>query len=356
MSDGYRNGKRSRKCIYGKTKREVAEKMRSVHSAQDRGQAIGQRSQTLEQFLRWWLEDDKKGSVRPSTFDGYERKVRLHINPELGRIRLDKLTTQRVQSFLTMKLQSGYAPKMVQSLRVLLVSAMNKAHELDLVQKNVAAFSAAPHAPKTKVDPLSVDETLTFLNAVGGEPLEALFVVAVTAGLRRGELLGLSWDNVDVNKGQICVVQALQAVEGSLQLVPTKSGHGRNVSLPSLAIEALKRHRGLQLEQKLAAGGDWRNRLNLVFTGRMGGPLEATMPNRILTRILKKAEIRHRKFHALRHTVGTRLMALGVNPKICAEMLGHSDVTITLNLYSHVSPTMQVDAAARMDAVLGAAR
>ena len=138
--------------------------------------------------------------------------------------------------------------------------------------------------------------------------------------------------------------------------MPTKSGHGRNVKLSERATEALKRRRGLQLEQKLAAGGEWRNELGLAFTGRMGGPLEATMPNRILTRLLKKAEIRHRKFHALRHTVGTRMMELGVNPKIVAEMLGHTDVTITLNLYSHVSPTMQDDAAARMDAALAAGR
>ena len=93
--------------------------------------------------------------------------------------------------------------------------------------------------------------------------------------------------------------------------------------------------------------------MDLVFTTRKGTPLEATTPNRVMNRILKQAEIRHRKFHALRHTVGTRMMALGVNPKIVAEMLGHSNVTITLNLYSHVSPTMQDDAAARMDAVLG---
>jgi integrase len=353
---GYRNGKRSRKCIYGKTKREVAKKIRVVLSAQDKGQAIGTRSQSLEQFLHWWLKDVKKGSVRSSTFDGYESKIRLHINPELGRIRLDKLTTQQVQSFLTMKLQSGLAPAMVRSLRVVLVSALTKAHALDLVPKNVAAFSAAPHLPKTKVDPFDVAETQCFLEAMKGEPLEALFVVAVTAGLRRGELLGIQWGNVDLDKGLIQVRQSLQRVDTKLQLVPTKSGRARNVSLTSLAVVALKRHRSLQLERRFAAGERWSNDLDLVFTGRMGGPLEATIPNRIMTRVLKKAAIRHRTFHTLRHTVGTRMMALGVNPKIVAEMLGHSNVMVTLDLYSHVSPTMQSDAAEKMDAVLGAAR
>jgi integrase len=328
--------------------------MRDVLAARDKGQVIPTRTQTLGQFLHWWLEDDKRRSVRSSTFDSYERKIRIHINPELGRVRLEKLTTQRIQSFLNMKLQSGLAPAMVRSLRVVLVSALTKAHELDLIPKNVAAFSAAPHLPKARVDPLDVGETRRFLEAVRSERLEALFVLAATVGLRRGELLGLSWANVDLDKKQLQVRQALQRVEGSLQLVATKSGHGRNVSLPSLAIEALKRHRRLQLEERFAAGERWSNEWDLVFTGKMGNPLEATRPNRIMTRVLREAGLRHRKFHALRHTTGTRMMELGVNPKIVAEMLGHSDVTVTLNLYSHVSPTMQDDAAARMDAVLGA--
>ena len=140
---------------------------------------------------------------------------------------------------------------------------------------------------------------------------------------------------------------ALQRVEGTLQLVPTKSGHGRNVKLSELGIDALKRHRRLQLEQQLAAGATWCNEKNLVFTTKKGTPLEATTPNRVMKRILKKAEIRDRRVHDLRHTAATILMGQGVNPKVVAEMLGHSNVTITLNLYSHVSPTMQEDAAAR---------
>ena len=356
VSLGYAGGKRRRKTLYGRSKKEVAAKMRGVLAAQDQGQMIATGTQTLGQFLHWWLEDDKRRSVRSSTFDSYERKIRIHINAELGKIRLEKLTTQRVQSFLNMKLQSGLAPAMVRSLRVVLVSALTKAHELDLIPKNVAAFSAAPHLPKARVDPLGVDETRIFLKAVEGERLAALFVVAVTAGLRRGELLGLSWNNIDLDKKQLQVRQALQRVEGSLQLVPTKSGHGRNVSLPSLAVEALKRRRRLQLEERFAAGERWSNEWDLVFTDKMGNPLEATRPNRIMTRVLREAGLRHRKFHALRHTTGTRMMELGVNPKIVAEMLGHSDVSVTLNCYSHVSPTMQDDAAARMDAVLAQGR
>ena len=247
VSLGWQGSRPRRKWLYGKTKKEAAQKLRETLAAQDKGQAIGTRSQTLEQFLRWWLHDVKKGSVRSTTWNSYEVKIRLHINPELGGVQLEKLTTQRIQSFLTMKLESGLAPAMVRSLRVILVSALTKAHELDLVPKNVAAFSAAPHVPKTKVDPLSVDETRTFLGAVGGEPLEALFVVAVTAGLRRGELLGLSWANIDLDKKQIQVRQALQRVERSLQLVPTKSGHGRNVSLSN------RRQRRFEAAQETSA-------------------------------------------------------------------------------------------------------
>ena len=349
---GWQGDKRRRKWIYGRTKQDVAQKLRQILFRQDNGQLVSTSTQTLEQFLLWWLRDDKRPSVRSSTYQGYERKVRLHIVPELGKIRLDRLTTQRLQSFLNMKLQSGLAPAMVRSLRVVLVSAMTKAHELDLIPKNCAVFTVAPHLPKQKVDPFTIDETRRFLKAAEGEALEGLFVVAATAGLRRGELLGLTWDNLDLNKGQLQVRQALQRVDKKLRIVETKSGRGRNVKLSERATEALKRHRSLQVEQRFAAGERWSNELDLVFTGKMGSPLEATIPNRIMNRILKKAEIRHRKFHALRHGVGTSLMELGVNPKIVAEMLGHSNVTITLNLYSHVSPTMQDDAVSRMDAVL----
>ena len=140
------------------------------------------------------------------------------------------------------------------------------------------------------------------------------------------------------------------------QIAQTKSGRGRNITLTSVALKALKRHKTRQLEQQLSAGGEWSNKLNLVFTDRNGGPLEATIPNRIMTRVLRKAGLRHRGIHSLRHTTGTRMMELGVNPKVVAELLGHSDVTVTLNLYSHVAPTMQDDAAARMDAVLAQGR
>lgn len=353
VSDGYRNGKRSRKCLYGKTKREVAEKMRSVHSAQDRGQAIGQRSQTLEQFLAWWLHDVKKGSVRSTTWNGYERKVRLHINPELGGVRLEKLTTQRIQSFLTMKRESGCAAAMVRSLRVLFIAGLNKAHELGLVQKNVAKFSSTPKVQRTQVDPLSVDELNRFFQAAADESLEAMFVLTGTAGLRRSEVLGLPWNYVDLEKGEIQVRQSLQR---GPQIAQTKSGRGRNIKLTSVALEALKRHKTRQLEQQLSAGGEWSNKLNLVFTDTSGGPLEETTPNRIMTAVLKRANIRHRTFHELRHTVGTQMMGWGVNPKVVAELLGHSNVNITLDLYSHVSPTMQAEAVSRMEKALGEGR
>jgi len=160
---GWQGDKRRRKWIYGKTKQDVAQKLRQILFRQDNGQLVSTSTQTLEQFLLWWLRDDKRPSVRSSTYQGYERKVRLHIVPELGKIRLDRLTTQRLQSFLNMKLQSGLAPAMVRSLRVVLVSAMTKAHELDLIPKNCAVFTVAPHLPKQKVDPFTIDETRRFL-------------------------------------------------------------------------------------------------------------------------------------------------------------------------------------------------
>ena len=145
VSLGYQGGKRRRRAVCGKTHEEVAKQVRKILSAKNRGQVVPTGTQTLGQFLAWWLEDDKRPSVRPLTYEGYEQKLRLHIVPELGNVRLDRLTPQRVQTFLNQKLQEGLAPATVKSVRVLLLEALNKAHELDEVSRNVVLLTKAPH-------------------------------------------------------------------------------------------------------------------------------------------------------------------------------------------------------------------
>ena len=246
-------------------------------------------------FLGEWLKD-VRSTKRPHTYQGYERIVRIHVSPMLGKIQLNKLTSQQVQTFLTKKLNDGKSPSSVRSYRTLLRLALGQAEKWDLVSRNVARLTNTQHVPKKTFKTLPNDEVGRFLKALEGEPLEALFVVAVTAGLRRAEVLGVAWDSVDLDKKskkggeapELVVRQALQRIEKRLQLVETKSGKVRVVKLQKPAADALRRHRVRQRERQLASGQEWRNEANLVFTTKKGTPLETTTVNDAYKRLLSK--------------------------------------------------------------------
>ena len=201
----------------------VAQKLRKVLNAMDTGQVIPTGKETLERFLAKWLKDVKCPGVRPLTYEGYERIVRIHINPKLGKIPLNKLRPDQVQGFLTQKGKDGLSRATVRSFRVLLVGALQKALAWGLVARNVAALTDAPHLPKTNVKTLTLDECKMFMKALEGEFFEASLVVMLTAGLRRGELLGLTWDNVDVKRGSFRCVRTSNTKRRGLVLVPRRS-------------------------------------------------------------------------------------------------------------------------------------
>ena len=226
-----------------------------------------------------------------------------------------------------------------------------------LVPRNVATLVDPPHVRKFELKPLTPDELRDFLDAVRGNRFEALLILTVTTGLRRGEVLGLQKDDLDLKQGQLRVRHALQRVKGhGLQLVETKSAAGRRpLKLSKLAVQALTRYRLRQLEERLAAGSRWTES-GFIFTCRKGTPLEPATVIRNYHRVLKSAGLRHQRFHDLRHANASLLLAEGVHPRVVMEMLGHSQISLTLNTYSHVIPSLQDDAVARVDAALGGKR
>lgn len=354
VSLGYQRGKRRRRAIYGTTREELAKKVRKILSAKDDGRVIPTGSQTVGQFIARWLNDVVRSGNAPQTYRAYERIARLHVTPELGAIQLSKLTAQEVQAFLTKKLKDdGMSPRSVESYRTLLVTALGQAEKWDLVPRNVASRTERPYVPKREVNPFTVNEARQFLQIVKDEPLGAMFVLAELEGLRRAEFLGLRWKDADLEKREVRVCGALQRVDGTNRLVPAKSGKSRKLEIGEIAKDALMRRRTFQLEEKLAAGGAWSNKLDLIFTTRNGTPLEASVPNRIMDRLLKKAGIRHLSPHGLRHSCATLMMAAGENAKVIAEKLGHSTTAFTLDVYAHVGPTLQEEASARMDQRMG---
>ncbi len=224
---GWQQGKRKRKYLSGKTRREVQEKLSAALRAHHQGIAVGiDERQTLGKFLTQWLES-VKSSVRPSTLRSYSHYATFHLIPELGNVRLASLTAQQVQSMLTRKLASGLAPRTVQHLRAVLRTALAQALRWDLVPRNVAELVSGPRVEKVEIQPLTPEQARQMISAVRDDRLGALYILALATGLRQGELLGLRWQDVDPEGLTLRVSRTLQRVDGQYQLQEPKTHRSR---------------------------------------------------------------------------------------------------------------------------------
>ena len=209
-----------------------------------------------------------------------------------------------------------------------------------------------PKTKKEEIRPLDREQVRAFFDAVSGERLEPLYVLAVTAGLRKGELLGLKWDDLDVEAGTLQVRRSLSEARSGRIFEAPKGGKGRSIRLTRRAVSALRIHHKHQLEERMKYAGLWQEH-NLVFPSLVGTPLSGRNLTRSFKRHLERAGLsRTFRFHDLRHTCATLLLRQGVNAKFVQELLGHRDVSLTLNVYSHVLPDMGDQAAIAMDAAL----
>jgi integrase len=232
--------------------------------------------------------------------------------------------------------------------------ALNDALRWGLVARNVATLVTPPRGQRYEVRPLDPVQARRFLDAVRGDRLEALYSVALAVGLRQGEALGLQWDDIDLDSAALHVRHALQRVDGRLQLVEPKTARSRRtVILPATVIDALKAHRSRQVAERLTAGSEWVDH-KLVFCSPMGRPLDASNVTHTFQRHLIRAGLPRQRFHDLRHACASFLLAQGVSPRVVMEVLGHSQITLTLNTYTHVLPSLSREAAERMNALLAA--
>ena len=343
---------RGRVYRYGKTRAEAAAALtRTLKAVQD-GLPIPGERQTVRQYLETWLEESARPAIRPATYDSYACLVRMHLIPELGHVPLAKLTPHQVQSMLNRKLASGLAPRRVAMIRGVLRTALNQALRWGLVARNVAALVSPPRAAHFEVRPLDPAQARAFLKAVHGDRLEALYTVALAIGLRQGEALGLRWDDVDLDAGVMHIRHALQRIDGKLQLVEPKSARSRRtIVLPDVVRNTLRAHRARQTQQRLAVGAEWEEG-GFVFTTELGRPLNDSNVTHMFQRHLARAGLPRQRFHDLRHACASLMLAQGVSPRVVMELLGHSQITLTLDTYSHVMPGLQADAAAKMHALL----
>ena len=353
-SIGTVDGKPKRLRRYGKTAKEARASLKAARDDLEQGHSTAVDRQTVAVFLDRWLADVVKPSVRPSTHTSYALHVRLYLKPAIGHHQLARLAPQHVQALMNEKSASGLSPRTVQYMRAVLRRALGQALKWGLVKRNVATLVDPPRSKRPTVRPLSPQQVATFLDAAGGHRLEALFAAAIATGLRQGELLGLRWQDVDLDAGILHVRHAMQRVDGALTLVEPKTERSRRtLSLPVPTVAALRAHQDRQAFERAAAGDRWQGQ-DLVFATPHGTPLDGTAVTKRLQAILDAAGLPHQRFHDLRHCCASLLLAENVSPRVVMEILGHSQIGLTMNTYSHVMPAAQRDAADRMGRVLGA--
>lgn len=342
---------RKRKTIYGKTRKEVADKLAKALADREGGLVFAAEGLKLGEYLRRWLEDSVKDTVRNTTYERYEQISRTHIVPTLGGIKLKALTPAHVRGLYKEKLQN-LSPRSVQYIHVTLHKALKQAVMDGLIARNATEAVKPPQVRREEICPLTPEQVKMLLDAASGDRLEALYVLAVHTGLRQGELLGLKWDDIDLEEGALQVRRALTTAKGGPRLAtPKTKGSRRRVSLTGAAVDALKAHLGRQLEEIDRAGSLWREN-GLVFASETGEPLDRRNVTTYLFKpLLKRAGLPKVRFHDLRHTCATLLLTKNVNPKVM-EMLGHSSISITLDTYSHVLPNMQDSAARALEEAL----
>ncbi|MBV8136617.1 MAG: site-specific integrase [Deltaproteobacteria bacterium] len=354
---GWKDGKRQRRLIYASSRAGVRELMTKGLRERDMGilPAAG-KIPTVAGHLGRWLNTTKVGA-RIRTYERYEGIVRKHLLPSVGRLKLDKLTPAHVQTLLDQKLSEGLAPRSVRGIKIVLHAALRQAVRWQLIARNVAEFAVGPKVQNREMKVFTPEEARIFLGASRGEPLKALYVLALSTGLRRGELLALKWEDLDFDEGTLRVRRALsRSCTQGIVISEPKTAHGRRVVRLSQGIVGiLKAHRKQQFEQRLSVGPRWQD-CGYVFTTSIGTSIDPRHLSDDFARVTAKSGLRKIRFHDLRHSSATIALSQGVHPKIVSEMLGHSRISLTLDVYSHSLPTLQSEAADKIaSALIGSA-
>jgi integrase len=351
--------------LYGRTREDVRRQLTKLLEQADQGIPVAAESWTVAKYLMYWLEHVVLPERRPRTYQGYESVVRLYLISELGNKRLAKLTARDVRVFITQIraqclcckhgvdaardvpqccarpgdrcCESHLSVRMVQSIHAVLRNALESAVREEVIPRNVAKLVKVTTPKYTVNRGLSLAQARRVLRAAKTERLYALYVLALCLGLRRGELLGLRWEDIDLDAGTLEVVQTLQRVGGALRFVrPKTEDSARTIPLPPLCLDALREHRRQQFTERANAWPNWQEG-GLVFPTRIGTPMEPDNLRRSWSRIRAEAGLTSTRFHDMRHTCVSLLLHLGVAPDMVREIVGHSDIEVTITIYAHTA-------------------
>jgi integrase len=371
------DGSHRRRPVYGRTQDEVRKKLVQLQARSDQGIPAEATGWTVDRFLTYWLEYIVKPARKPRTYQGYEVVVRVHLVPMLGKKRLNKLSASDVRLFLRRLehmclcclhatdarrdqpdqrccavgkcCQTRPSRRLVQQVHSVLRNALQAAVREELIGRNVAKLVQVSGPSYDVNRGLTVEEARKLLAVAREDRLYALYVLALYLGLRRGELLGLRWADIDLAAGVLEVRRALQRVGGELQaLTPKSKTSVRTVPLLGVGIEALQKHKARQDRERQAAGVEWVE-TGYVFTTKIGTPIEPDNLRRSWYPIRDAAGLGHEVFHGLRHTCVTLLLDLGVPPHIVRDIVGHSAIDVTMTIYAHASLEEKRNALRKLD-------
>jgi integrase len=352
------SGKLKRKYVRGRTKKIVTDKLTNLQAHKLAGILVDNGSMTVGELLDRWLADSAKPAVSAGTYQRYEGLVRLHIKPNIGSVKLAHLKPMHVQMMLSQLDEQKAGDETRRYSFQVLRRACNVGIRWEVLHRNPCSAIDAPKVVRREICPLTVDQVHELIKVgegftdrdiiVGGFRNAPVFVLAITTGLRQGELFAIHWADVDLENGLLAVRYSLEEVKGqlNLKLPKTKSGR-RQIKLPAIAVEALWKQKAALMSEGLAS-------CPLVFPDELGQFMRKSnferrtwKPARALAFIPKTVV-----FHDLRHTSASLLFSMGTHPKIVQERLGHSKIGLTMDTYSHMMPGMQDVAADHIDEVL----
>ncbi|MGI8649809.1 MAG: tyrosine-type recombinase/integrase [Rubrobacter sp.] len=344
-----------RRYITGKDREEVRDKLAKAISDRANGLIVDAGITTTGDYLKAWLPDSVRGTVRDSTYHSYERVVNSHLVPGLRRVKLAKLRPDHIRKLYREMLDRGKSTRTVQYAHTLLKRSLTQAVHDGLLPRNVAEAVKPPKLQRDEIQPLNAVQVRTLLKSAGelGDNLHTLYTVAVRTGMRPGEMLALRWSDVDLDATGNATLQINRALSEGKFTAPKTARSRRRITLSPETVAALKMHRKHQLEERMAKAGLWEDH-GLVFPSSVGTPKNQRNLNREFKNTIKRAGLpEHFRLYDLRHTCATLLLSRNIHPKYVQELLGHASIALTLDTYSHVIPGMDGGTGGAIDEALG---
>ena len=343
------------KSVYGKTQGEVRKKLTAATAALDEGIYFEPSRIKVGQWLDIW-HSEYLGGVKSHTISQYGTQIKVHLKPAFGETKLQALTAPIIQRMYNTK-RLELSAKSIRNLHGVLHKALAQAVKIGYIRYNPADACELPRVIEKPIKPIEGENVNKFLTAIKGHKYETLYKVTLFTGVRQGEVLGLTWDDINFADSTISINKQLQKERidgggGKYRFVPLKNDKGRIIAPATYVLDALHDHKMKQNELQLKSGGVWDNPLNLVFTDELGHHLYTQTVLKQFKRIVDNIGIPETRFHDLRHTYATLALQNGDDIKSVSEALGHATVAFTLDVYGHVTQKMKKDSAARMQAYI----